>query len=387
MTLTFTAAKLLTPTEEINDGAVVISDQGKIIFAGYRPYMPDAGDKIVDLGERILAPGLIDIHVHGGQGIRFEQGAAPEEMTRYATWAASTGVTGYLRSIAAPTTQELVDLIRAHVAQLKIDQGNTRALGLHLEGPYLSPARKGAFPSSWLRGPSNPEVQRTLEAGEGWIRQVTIAPELPGALAAAALFQQSGVVVAMGHTDADFDTASLALQGHFSHVTHTFNAQSRLKQRAPGVVGAVLASDRITAELIADIIHVHPAVMKTLVRCLGNDRVVLVTDAMAAAGLPDGEYELAGQPIAVKAGCAHLLDGTLAGSTVTLAQCVRNLIHTANVPLDKAVCMASLNPACAIGLSNQMGSLEEGKDADLIVIDEQVNVYLTMVKGKIVYQA
>lgn len=245
--------------------------------------------------------------------------------------------------------------------------------------------RKGAQNPEWIRDPSLEEAELYLQAGQGWIRQMTMAPELPNAVEVAARYRREGVLLAVGHTAADYDTAVRAIEGNWNHITHTYNAQTGLHHRAPGVLGAVLSSDEITAELIADGIHVHPGAMKVLVRCLGTDRIVLVTDAMAGAGLSDGEYELLGIKVTVRDGKATQEDGTIAGSAAVMNACVRNLHREAGVPLAQAVKMATLNPARAIGLSNRLGSLAQGKDASLAVIDEDVNIYLTLVRGEIVY--
>jgi N-acetylglucosamine-6-phosphate deacetylase len=258
-------------------------------------------------------------------------------------------------------------------------------LGIHLEGPFLNPAKKGAFNVAWLRPPTLGEADDLLRAGRGWIRQVTLAAELPGASEVAARFRAEGVVVSLGHTDSDYEVASAALRGHFTHVTHTFNAQRGFSHREPGALGAILASDRVTAELIADTIHVHPGAMKVLLRCLGTDRVVLITDAMAAAGLGDGRYDLVGETVMVRGGRATLLDGTIAGSTASLSECVRNVHQKVGVPLPESVKMASLNPARAMGLADRLGSITVGKDASLTVVDENWNVQLTMVSGRVVY--
>ncbi len=364
---------------------MAVSHDGTIAYAGPEDGFIRQDCKHIDLRGRLLVPGFIDLHHHGGDGISFEAGADPQQMAEHAAWAARNGVTGYLRTIAAPTQPELLALIRAHVDQMKGASGGARPLGLHLEGPFLNPDKAGAFNPGWLRAPDAGEIRAWLEAGEGWLRMVTLSPELPGALEAAHLLKDSGVVAAIGHTTSDYDTAARALSGDFSHSTHIFNAQSGFTHRDPGAVGAVLASDTATAEVIADGVHVHPAALKVLVRCLGPERVVLVTDSMPAAGLPDGAYSLVGQQVLVKDGAARLLDGTLAGSTATMPHCVCTMHRDAGVPLHQALQMASLNPARVIGADKVTGSLQLGKKADLVVIDEDVNVYLTMVNGEIVY--
>jgi N-acetylglucosamine-6-phosphate deacetylase len=324
--------------------------------------------------------------VHGGNGVTF--GGSPDiagDLCNYSEWVSRCGVTGFLCSIAAPDAEKHVQLVSAFATALEAGVPEAEALGLHLEGPFINVQKKGAFNPAWIRPPDMAESQRVLEAGRGWIRQLTLAPEMPGAREVAALFRSAGVVVSMGHTNADYATASRALGGTFSHITHTFNAQRGFHHREPGVFGAIMASDHVTAELIADTVHAHPGAMKVLVRCLGTERVVLITDAMAGAGLADGVYDLVGHKVTVREGKATLADGTIAGSTATMNQCVRNVNHHVGVPLPEAVKMASLNPARAMGFADRLGSLAVGKDASLTVIDEQLNVYLTMVKGQIVY--
>ncbi|HEX2980876.1 MAG TPA: N-acetylglucosamine-6-phosphate deacetylase [Anaerolineaceae bacterium] len=381
----FTNAKVLTPLVEIENGMVVVGEDGKIEAVGAKGGAIPAGAEVIDAGGRMIIPGLIDIHHHGGNGVLFELGADHETMTRLTRWVASTGVTGFLRSIAAPTAEAFIQLIADHVREIESGSEGAAVLGLHLEGPSLCLEKKGAFNPSWIRNPDPDEARRSLAAGKGWIRQVTIAPELPHADEVAAIYRKAGVTVALGHSNTNYEIASRALAGNFNHVTHTFNAQSNFSHRAPGVMGAVLASDNVTAELISDTIHVHPGAMKALIHGLGPERVAIITDAAGAAGMADGEYEMVGQHVIVKNGSVRLPDGTLAGSMATMNACVRNVNQVVGIPLLDAVRMASLTPAKAIGLAGSKGSLEVGKDADLAIVDGDLNVYLTLVAGKIVY--
>jgi N-acetylglucosamine-6-phosphate deacetylase len=384
-------ARVITPTEILDGATVVISDAGRITYVGPMEEAPRAEGLRIDVRNRVVVPGFIDVHVHGGNGVNFYADATDvpekiaEELRVYAEWVVSNGVTGFLCSIAAPDAQALARLVGAFADVFDAGVGGAEALGLHLEGPFLNREKKGAFDRAWLRPPAIEEVEAVLNTGRGWIRQVSLAPELAGAGEVAARFRAAGVVVSLGHSNADYATASAALRGNFTHVTHTFNAQRGFHHREPGVFGAVMGSDGVTAELIADTIHVHPGAMKMLVRCLGTDRVVLITDANAAAGLPDGTYEIGGRTRIVKDGRSTLPDGTIAGSTATLNQCVRNVNQEVGVPLAEAVKMASLNPARAIGFADRVGRIAVGKDANLAVIDEDVNVYMTLVKGKVVY--
>jgi N-acetylglucosamine-6-phosphate deacetylase len=380
------ASVVLTPTEVVEHGAVVVGDDGRIVYVGPAAEAPRVEGQDLDLRGRQLLPGLMDIHVHGGKGVTFGiPGQVAQDLCLYSEWVASTGVTGFLCSLDAPDAGTLVQVVEECVAALEAGLPGAEGLGIHLEGPFLNPAKKGAFNAAWLRQPTLSEADGLLRAGRGWIRQITLAPELPGAPEVAARMRAAGVVVSLGHSDGDYEAASAALRGDFTHVTHTFNAQRGFTQREPGVFGAVLASDKVTAELIADTIHVHPGAMKVLLRCLGTDRVVLITDAMTAAGLSDGQYDLVGNTVVVKDGRATLLDGTIAGSTVALSECVRNVNRQVGVPLPEAVKMASLNPARAMGMADRLGSIAVGKDGSLTVVDEDITVWLTMVKGKVVY--
>ncbi len=378
---------LLSSGDTIDDAAVVISEEDLIVFAGAASEYPAEITRGLSLPGHIVVPGFIDIHTHGGHGVTFGRGDdVAGDLYAYSKWVASTGVTGFLCTLTAPDAASLHSLVRDYVTLFEAGGfPGAQPLGLHLEGPYLNPKRKGAFNETWLRGPLVEEVQSLLTAGHGWIRQMTLAPELPGAHDVALLLRDSGVVPALGHTDTDYATAAAALDGAFAHVTHAFNAQRGFHHREPGVLGAVLTSDGVTAELIADTIHVHPGAMKVLVRCLGADRIVLITDAMAAAGLGDGRYELVGHEVLVKHGEARQADGTIAGSTATLDLCVRNMASQVGVAFADAVRMATLNPATVVGVADRIGKVVEGYQADLVVLDPDRNVRMTIVKGRVVY--
>lgn len=388
MPVIFDNARVFTPLAAREGQTVITGAEGKIEYAGPMEGAPRVDGRRYDLRGRILAPGLIDIHRHGGIGINFGPGKnVAEELTRFANWVGCEGISGFLCSIAAPNEPALLGAVKEYVAAFKQWDSGAEPLGLHLEGPYLNREEKrGAFNPEWLRDPSLEETKRLVAAGEGWIRQMTMDPTLPGADAVSGYLRQAGVVVAMGHTNAIYSEAMQALETHYTHVTHTFNCLRGVHHREPGAAGAVLASKGVSAELISDTYHVHPGAMKVLIRCLGVDRVILITDAIAGSGMPDGEFDLLGLPAIVKDGEAKLKDGTIAGCTTSFNRCLEIVMEQVEVPLLQAVQMATLNPAHAMGFAHRLGSIAPGKDASLVVIDEDVHVFLTMVKGEVVYE-
>ena len=387
MTTIFENGMICTPQQMIDDGLVIVDDAGKINYVGTKADAPSAKGVRIDLSGRILSPGFIDIHVHGGFGITFGDGDnLKANLMHYARSVTAFGVTGFLLSVVKGTPEEEEAIISAYADILPGFDEGAQALGLHLEGPFVSVEKKGVFIPNWLREPTTEEMVRYLRAAKGWAKQMTLAPEFPHSAEVAAQIQAAGCVAALGHSNTSYEVTASALRGDFTHITHTYNAQRGFNHRDPGVVGAILNSDIVTAELIPDTVHVHPAAMRTLVRCLGTDRVVAITDAMAAAGLGDGEYELVGKPVSVKNGKATRANGKICGGAYTMDKCVNNLHKLVGATLPEAVKMASRNPARVIHEDDHMGSIEVGKDANLIVMDEDVNVSLTMVKGKTVYK-
>jgi len=382
------ADRIITPFISIPRGMVTINTDGIIETVSPISTSSNISDTDLVLNGMTLLPGLINIHTHGGYGVMFGEGDFETDLKTYSSWAAGNGVTGFLLSVTGPTPDAIKKIILDYVKLFnsKSSWPGAAPLGLHLEGPFLNPDKHGAFDPCWLHIPTVNEIAQYLEVGGNWIKQVSLAPEIEGAEKAAEFLSKAGVTVAMAHSDADYETASNALAGPFSHVTHTFNAQTAFHHRAPGVVGAILASEGITAELIGDGIHVHPAVMKILFRCIGAERVVLITDAMPGAGLPDGKYQLMGREVKVENGKATLPDGTIAGSAATMRACIETTVKKSGIPLIEAIRAASYNPSLVIGESDRMGSIEAGKEANITVLDDEFNIFMTIIKGKIVYQ-
>ena len=379
--------ELITPLESIQGAVIAWDDKGRITYAGTGVNAPDINSEVMDLGSMTAIPGLIDIHVHGGWGVEFGSGDLDAGLQSYSAKVVTSGVTGFLLTISGPSHGAIVEMIASYVPLLNSTFPGAAPLGFHLEGPFLNPEKHGAFNPDWLHNPSVEEVRDYIEAAQGWLRQVSLAPELENAFETAAYLRERSICASLAHTSAKYETAAKALAGDFTHVTHTFNAQSPFHHREPGAVGAILASDNTSAELIADIVHVHPGAMKVLVRCLGSERVVLITDAMPGAGLADGEYTLIGQDVTVEEGKAYLKDGTIAGSVATLDACVRNMVKNVGVPPLEAVRMASYNPARVIGVEDTAGKIEVGRPADITLVDDDLRVKAVYRRGKLRFQA
>ena len=361
--------------------------------------IPGDDYEIVDGGGRYCAPWLIDIHVHGGGGFDLMTDDI-EQVRGYARWVATRGVTSFLVSTCGRDHAEIVRRLRAIAPAVGPHPltpsppggeggsggGAARVLGFHLEGPYINPVRKGAFPPPWLRAPSADEYRELVDASGGTVRQVTLAPELPGADELIRAVVASGATAAIGHTDATYDEAMRAVGLGASHVTHCFNAMRPFGHRDPGVLGAVMTSDALTAELIGDGAHVDYAAARVLIRARGFERVVLITDGMPMAGTPDGGGEWEGQAIRVEGGKAvRVSDGTIIGGVITLDQTVRNAVAHMGVALHDAVAMASTNAARALGLGGEYGVLAAGRVADFVLLDDALAITETWVAGEVVF--
>ena len=380
-------ATIYTPDTHLKNGVILVVD-GKIEAVGSVGQIKPAQDyKTIAVNGQIVAPGFIDTQTHGGNGYDFME-ATPDQISEILAWMASTGVTGVLPTIATSSlADQLSNIRRIRQVQVQTPPGAT-ILGLHLEGPYISREHHGAQPPAYIRDPSIPEIKEAIEASQNTIRIITLAPELPGALDFIRYIAEQGIIAAVGHSDADYDQFVAAAQAGLSRATHLFNAMTGLHHRQPGVVGAVLTSDDIYAELILDGEHVHPVAAQVAVRAKGINRLMLVSDATQAAGLQDGSYVRPGnRKIIVKNGTARLELGTLAGSVLTIDRAVQNAVKMLGLKLSEAFAIASRVPAESLGLGTSKGRLAPGMDADLVVLSQELEVLLTLVAGRVVYRA
>ncbi|WP_263055188.1 N-acetylglucosamine-6-phosphate deacetylase [Curtobacterium sp. RIT-PI-V] len=359
------ASRVVDAAGSTADGWVLLT--GAVVHAvGAGPEAPTA-DQVVDLGDAVLTPGFIDLHGHGGATESYEDDSFAESLAMHR----SHGTTRSVLSLVANPVPALADSLARIRSVMAADP---LVLGVHLEGPFLSPHNKGAHNESFLIDPSPAAVDALLEAGEGVIRQVTIAPELPGALDAVRRFVAAGVTVAVGHTVGTYDQARAAFDAGATLLTHAFNAMPGLHHRAPGPIGAAVADDRVTLELILDAVHVHPVVADTLLRAAPG-RVALITDAMGAAGAADGSYRLGSLDVTVTDGVAHVAGtDTIAGSTLTQDVALRNAVSLAGRTLPEAVAALTSVPAGALGLGDRLGRLAPGYAADLVALSPALEV-------------
>ncbi|MBE3573474.1 MAG: N-acetylglucosamine-6-phosphate deacetylase [Moorella humiferrea] len=387
--LTLQGGILVLPDRLIAGGTLTISGGKITALAGPGSGKGSTGrghrGTIVDVSGRYVCPGFIDLHVHGGGGHGFDWQQPWSEWEQVARVHAAHGVTSLLATVPVPHDAHLLYEFRREMAGKRL-AGST-IFGLHLEGPYLSPVRRGCWPESSLRLPWPDNCRALLEAAGHALKIITMAPELPGAMECISLLKAAGVVVAMGHTDATYDQAVQAARAGVRRVTHLFNAMRGLHHREPGTAGAAMDLPGVMAEIICDGVHVHPAAMRLALRAKGVDGLNLVTDASPLAGAPDTTLEVPfGQfPVKVVNGACRAPDGSLAGSLLTLEQAVANATRFLEVPLWQAVRMASLNPARSLGIDDCKGSLETGKDADITVLDNDFGVEATFIGGRLVY--
>ena len=391
--LAFTAGRLLTPTDAV-EHPVVLVEQGRVLEISARGSRPvPAGVPVFDFGDRVMAPGYIDLHIHGSAGYDVMDDSA-EALPAIEQLLARHGVTSYFpTTVTAPMDTTLralerladaiekrePDLVRERERQNAVGKIRALPLGIHLEGPFISHARRGVHPPENLLAPTLPSFEKFWQAARGRIRMMTIAPELDGAPEVIAEAARRGVCVSLGHSDADFAAAELGIVAGARHATHTFNAMRPLDHRSPGILGAVLTDGRLSADIIADGVHLDPAIVKLFADAKGSTQTVLITDAISATGMPEGRYRLGSFGVDVHDGKC-MVAGKLAGSVLTMDRAVRNLARFAEWDLPRAVAAASQNPARVARIANK-GALAVGADADFVVLSPEGEVLRTFVGG------
>ncbi len=346
------------------------------------------GDEIVKIPENaIVVPGFIDQHIHGAFGSDAMDGTV-KNLSDIANAVASEGTTGFLATTMTQSPENIKNALTAVKDYIndKVKEG-AEVLGVHLEGPFISPKHVGAQPLEYVAVPSKETMQKYVEYSGGNVKIVSLAPEVEGAQELISYLKENKIVASIAHTGAKYKDCENAVNWGMTNVTHTYNAQTGLHHRDVGVVGSALLFDELSCELICDLIHVSAPAIKLVVKNKKADKVILITDAMRAKHLPDGESELGGQLVIVKNGEARLVDGTLAGSVLKMNNAIKNIVTVVGVPLETAIEFASANPAKCLGIYDQVGSIKEGKRANFAVLDKDTfEVLFTIRDGKIIYK-
>jgi N-acetylglucosamine-6-phosphate deacetylase len=383
--IALTADRLLSPLDEIHQPLVLIEGGriAEIANRSERAIPPQA--RHVDIPGAVLAPGFVDIHIHGAAGFDVMH-ADDAGLAAVAALLAKHGVTSYFPTTVTASdddTLRSLDTLATAIekAAKKEHFAGARPLGVHLEGPFLSHARRGVHPTALLQEPTLARFDRFWQASRGHIKMMTIAPELPGSLEVIAEAARRGVCVSLGHSDADFADTIRGIDAGGRHATHTFNAMRALGHRDPGILGAVLTDRRVSADIIADGIHLDPAIVRLFLKLKGAEQSVLITDGISATGMPDGPYRLGPLEVEVKNGRC-LSNGSLAGSVLTMDLAVRNVMAFAAWTLADAVRLATLNPATVAGINSDTGKLAPGAPANIVVLNASGNVLQTILNGR-----
>ncbi len=365
--------RIVTPTGTLEGKALLFDEKIRGIVSP-----AEIGDaEVIDAEGKYVVPGLIDMHIHGYQGADASDGDA-EAVVRMAEGLAKNGVTAWLPTTMTISYEALYKAFDSIRVAMKNNPNGAVILGVNSEGPFICESKKGAQNGAHIR----PCDVAFLKEHSDVIRVFTVAPEEPGNMQAIReVAAETNILISIGHSSAKYPTAVESIEAGVRHATHLFNAMTALAHRDPGIVGAVLSDERVSAELICDTFHVNPALFSLLNKIKG-DKLVMITDCLRAGGLEDGEYDLGGQTVVLKDNLCRLLDGTIAGSVLTLNKGVYNMLKNTTLPVHTCVKMASLNPACALGVDKTKGSIEVGKDADLFLADDEFNTYGTFIGGK-----
>jgi len=374
-----TATRLLTPDQAI-DRPIVVIDDGIVadVLSQYQSELPDG--RHVDLPEMTLIPALFDVHIHGSGGHDVME-ATEDALNRIGAFLARRGVGAYCATTVTAPLESLLRSLSGLAKLMNAPLEGARPVGIHLEGPFLSPHKRGAHTESQLMTPSIALFDRMWQASEGHIRVMTIAPELPNAEETIAHATKMGVRVSLGHSNANSANARSGVLAGAVTATHTFNAMRRFDHRDAGLVGEVLTNDRLFAEIICDGLHVEPTVVRLFWKAKGGERAILVTDAMSGSGMPDGAYRLGEMEVRVKNGRCVIGDDTLAGSTLTLDRAVKNFMEFTGAELAETVALATVNPARMTGLDAEIGTIARGRVADIAVVSAKNEVIGTILRG------
>ncbi|MDP8235357.1 MAG: N-acetylglucosamine-6-phosphate deacetylase [Candidatus Erginobacter occultus] len=382
-TAIFNAVLLRPGLPEARGGVLIKKGRISRLLGEAEPPPPDAAK--IDGRGSYLAPGFIDLHIHGGGGDDFLSEGS-RRLDRILKFLPRFGVTSILPTIATPSGAELLELIQLLGPYYRGRQTGSLVLGINLEGPYLSIGKRGAQPLRFLRHPSKDELKEVLGEARGSIKIMTLAPELDGAIPLIRMLKRSGVIPAVGHTTADYETTRLAIRAGLSYATHLFNSYPPLHHRQPGAVGAILESPRVKAEFICDGVHLSPVIIRLLFRLKALEDLLLVTDGVAVLGRRIKKFSMGGREVVVDRNGARLPDGTLVGSMLPMNRALRNAVEFTGLSLPDALRLVTVNPARLLKIADRKGDLRPGMDADLVLMDRRCNVSRTIIAGKTVFE-
>ena len=374
--------KVYTESKTFEDGAIMIRN-GVFDQVLTGPDSAGADDSEILDGEGCYAiPGLIDLHFHGCMGDDFCDGSK-EAIARIAKYEASIGVTAIAPATMTLPADELEEILKVAAEYKKEASDGADLIGINMEGPFISPAKKGAQDERNIVPCDTDMCHRFLDASEGLVKFVGIAPEQSEKSLDFIQQMKGKVNISLAHTNADYDTAKAAFDAGANHAVHLYNAMPAFTHRAPGVVGAVSDSEHVMAEIICDGVHIHPSAVRATFKMMGADRMILISDSMRATGMPDGRYTLGGLDVDVVGNRATLVsDGALAGSATNLMDCMRTAVKKMGIPLETAVACATMNPAKSLGVYDQYGSIKAGKKADVVLLDKELNLKMVIKDGK-----
>ena len=376
--------KVFTEDKKFTDGGIVIKN-GTIEQVYTEGKRPQTEDEVLDGKGMYAIPGLIDLHFHGCKGDDFCDGSR-DAIARIAEYEASVGVTAIAPATMTLPVEELEQILRVAAEYKKGPHSKKEAdfVGINMEGPFISPAKKGAQDERNIIPCDVKVCERFLEVSEGLVKFMGIAPEESENAVSFIEAVKDKVNVSLAHTNADYDTAMAAFNAGADHAVHLYNAMPAFTHRAPGVIGAVYDSKHVMAEIICDGVHIHPAAVRATFEMMGEDRMILISDSMRAAGMPDGSYTLGGLDVNVVGNRATLAsDGAIAGSVTNLMDCMKTAVKTMNIPLETAVACATINPAKSLGIDAEYGSIRAGKKAHIVLVDQELNVQQVIKDGEL----
>ena len=377
------AGRVMTPDRVILDGVVLVEGT-RIMDVGSRAAVQFSRDEfeVLDHSRHLLSPGFIDVHIHGAMGRDVMEGTT-EALEAISRFLAAHGTTSFLATTVTASPIATLQAVEALGRQVDRPLPGARLLGLHLEGPFINPEKRGAHSARHIRPPSTLILEQLLARSGHRVKLITLAPEVEGSLELIRFARSRGVVVSLGHSNATLEETMAAVDLGAGNATHLFNAMRSFSHRDPGILGAVLTTPRIRAELIADGVHVSPAAVDLCLRCKGAGRILLISDAVSATGMPEGQYRLADMEITLSEGVCRTPDGTLAGSILTQDQALRNMVRWSGLPVHTVLGMLTRNPAQSLGIASGKGTLAPGHDADMVLLDQDLRVHTTIVQGEV----